>query len=305
VFRSARAAKSSEAGDMTKLYPLSADNMTGKFELSSSNYYSIEADRHYMSCSLFDRFRECEHRAFAEITGKIERPKKEGRAFAVGHYVHSAFEGKEAFAAYTRDHWNEVYKPASNKKFADIIQADEMLAVAYRDPMIRKLIDLDGEAELIVTGTLFDVIPWRARFDKYITSPERVIIDWKTVADLYETKYDKARGEHVSFVRQWGYDRRAAVYGELERQLSGADSDAIFLLVCLSKQKPPGKEIISMNRRAELDAALEEMRADSLHFWRVMQGQEKPIRCERCAYCRSTKKITAPIDFTALDPGRT
>jgi hypothetical protein len=271
------------------------------FVLTDKNYYTPEADRHYMSCSLLDRASDCEHRTLAEITGRIEPPKKESRAFVVGHYFHAVFEGAEALQEFADAHWNEIYKTASRAKYADIAQADEMLKTAYSDPAIRRLIDLDGEAEKIMTGTLFGAVPWRVRLDKYVASPQRVIIDWKTVADLHETFYDEERGRKVGFVEHWGYDRRAAAYIEVERQQSGEGSDALFFLVCLTKQKPPDKDIFMMNDRAALDAALDGMREKALHFWAVMQGQEEPRRCGRCAYCRKTKKIREPALFTAKD----
>jgi hypothetical protein len=212
-------------------------------------------------------------------------------------------ESAEAHEEFIRDHWNDIYKTQKSVKEPDFVRADEMIAAARRDPSIARLIKLPGESEVIMTGVMFGSVPWKIRLDKYVTDPLRMIVDWKTVANIQETMWDETRHEHVSFVRYWGYDRRAAVYLEIEKQNSSEESDALFPLVCISKQSPPGKDIFLMNSRDELDAALGRMEAKALHFQAVKEGREEARRCEECAYCRSTKRIREPRLFTVLDPG--
>jgi hypothetical protein len=238
----------------------------------------------------------------AGLNSEIPHKEPMGKAFLVGQYFHTAMEGNRAHDDFIREHWNVIYKSGDHGKYADFEQADRMIEAARHEEVFAKLIRMEGENEKIMTGLLFDEIPWKVRFDKYINIPDRYIIDWKTAADLNEKVWDEKRGEKVSFIRAYGYDIRAAVYMEIEKQNAGEDTDPFFALCCVSKQTPPDKEFILMNAREEMAGALAAVQGNALRFWRVKQGLEKPKGCGRCGYCRSVKKITGPKLFTEFDP---
>ena len=219
-------------------------------ELTRDNYYSAAADWEYMSCSQFQRFCECEAKALATLEGRWS--DKPGEAFNVGNYFHTYFEGAEAHKEFIQAHWDEIYKKRpADAKYAPYIKADEMIAVAAADPLIRAFIDMPGENERIMTGSIYGV-PWRIRLDKYV--PEgRLIIDWKTCANIGELKWNDALHEKVTFIDNYAYQMRAAVYAEIEKQNSGERSDPHFIIVAISKQDPPDKEVLSLNHRQRWD----------------------------------------------------
>lgn len=254
-------------------------------ELTRDNYYSPEADRKYMSCSQFEDFLRCEAAAYARIFGSYK--PSPSKAFLVGNYFHTYFEGPDAHEQFVNEHADEIFLKRGGLK-AEFRQADEMVAAAISDPTIRKIIETDGEKEKILTGELFGV-PWRIRLDKYITDPARTIVDWKTVRTI--------RGGEDSFIEKYNYPFRAAVYMEIEKQNSGEEKDAAFWLVCLSKEDPPDKALISMNDSERQKYELEIVENNLERIVKIKNGEITPRRCGKCAYCRATNKITKPVPF--------
>ena len=276
--------------------------------LTRDNYYTPEADREYLSCSQYEEFLDCEARVMAKLQKRFVREDSE--AFLVGNYFHTYFEGPEAHEEFCEAHFNDIYKTKTTKsrgveitgKKAPYAQADKMIEAAESDSAIKKLIDMPGENEMIMTGKLFGEYPWKIRLDKYIPD-SRMIIDWKTVANIWETRYDPEAGKKVSFVEQFNYLMRAAVYCEIEKQHTGGKLDPSFLLVCISKQEPPDKEIISLNHRQRLDFELDKIYENIAHIHAVKTGKLKPKRCGHCEYCRQTKKLKGILEYYKLEPG--
>ena len=106
--------------------------------LTRDNYYTPEADREYMSCSQFEDFERCEAAALAKIRGEYTPAKP--KAFIVGNYFHTYFEGVDAHENYVNENAEEIFLKRGGKK-AEFRQADEMIASALADPFIRKLIE--------------------------------------------------------------------------------------------------------------------------------------------------------------------
>lgn len=278
-------------------------------ELNRNNYYTPEADTEYMSCSQYEEFLDCEARAMAKLDKRFVR--KDSEAFLVGNYFHTYFEGMEAHKQFCKEHFDDVFKTKTTKsrgteiigKYAPYVQADKMIAAAEADPNIKKLIDMPGQNEVIMTGNLLGKYPWKIRLDKYIENP-RLIIDWKTVANIWEMTWDPEAGGKVTFVERFKYLMRAAVYCEIEKQFTGNSTDADFWLVCLSKQDPVDKEIISLRHRQALDLELEKISEHMPRIQNIKAGLIKPRRCGHCEYCRATKRTgNMPLEYWKLEPG--
>ena len=275
--------------------------------LTTDNYYTKEADREYLSCSQYDAFVDgCEAKAFAKLQGRfVEQPSE---AFLVGNYFHSHFEGKKAHEAFCQANFDDIYKTKTIKgvtiitgKYKPFEVADAMIQMAESDPHIKQFIDMPGENEIIMSGKLFGQFPWKIRLDKYIPD-KRLIIDWKTVANIQEVQWNQQLGQKVSFVENFKYLMRAAAYIEIEKQYTGKDIDPTFLLVCLSKQDPPDKDIFCLNHRQRLDLELEKMYKHLNRIQRIKSGEIKPKRCGACEYCRGTKKLSGINMYYVLEP---
>lgn len=271
--------------------------------LTADNYYTVDADREYMSCSQYQRFCECEAKAMAILEGRwVEEPKE---AFTVGNYFHTAMESKAAHEAFIDEHYDEIFKKARKKdaepeKYAPYVKADAMIEVARKDPLIASLIAMKGENEKIITGTLFGV-PWRGRLDKYVAAG-RLIIDWKTVSDIQELRWSDELHTKVTFIDSYGYMMRAAVYTELEKQYAGSNDDASFIIVAISKQDYPDKEALLLNHRQRYDYELEQIKDRLPYIQAVKTGRVMAKRCGRCDYCRATKQLMEIRPYYTLIP---
>ena len=82
--------------------------------LTGENYYSLQADREYMSCSQFQDFCSCEARAMAKLNGKyIPQPSE---ALIVGNYFHTAMESEQAHEEFCFEHFDAIFKSKTDKK---------------------------------------------------------------------------------------------------------------------------------------------------------------------------------------------
>lgn len=275
--------------------------------LTRDNYYSLEADRAYMSCSQYQGFCECEAKQKAILDGRwVDDP---GEAFLVGNYFHTALEGAKAHQEFVIEHEDKIFKSRRTKaeqemgvfpKYAPYEKADQMIACAYNDPLIRSLIDMPGEPEVIMTGELFGV-PWKVRLDKYVADG-RLIIDWKTCASVSELKWSDEYGGKVTFIDMYGYMMRAAVYSEIEKQVSGESTDPSFIIVAISKEDPPDKEVLLLNHRERYDYELVKIKELLPTFMAIKEGRILPKRCGRCDYCRATKQLYEIKPYYKLMP---
>lgn len=280
-------------------------------ELTRDNYYTPEADFAFMSCSQYQAWNECEAKELAKLQGRWMDEEKE--AFLVGNYFHSHFESPEAHEQFCQEHFDKIFKTKTIKgkgglpdtvvatgKYAPYEQADKMIAVAEADPLIKSLIDMPGENEKIMVGNIAGV-PWRIRLDKYIAAG-RMIIDYKTCANISELKWSEALREKVTFIDAYGYMMRAAVYSEIEKQNANSNEDASFIIIAISKQDYPDKEVLMLNHRQRYDYELEQIKKRLPMIQAIKEGRVKPKRCGCCDYCRATKKLYAIKPYYALMP---
>ena len=144
-------------------------------------------------------------------------------------------------------------------------------------------------------------IPWRMKMDKYCPGSRR-IIDYKTSANLHELYYNVRTRERQTFVEEFGYMMRAAVYGEIERQNRQETSFPSFLIIGVSKQSPPDKEVILLDDDTRWEYELEVVKSKIPRIQRLKEGAENPKRCGMCEYCRATKEIRRIKAYTDLMP---
>ena len=148
-------------------------------KLNKDNYHSLEANRQYMSCSLFKSFLPqyggCEARSIAILAGEWE--EKEKTALLVGQYVHAWNDG--SLGKFIEKHRPEIYT-RHNTLRADFVLADKMIETLKNDPLITKA--REGEKEVILTGELFGM-PWKCKIDIY-NPALRTFTDIKTCREI-------------------------------------------------------------------------------------------------------------------------
>jgi len=108
-----------------------------------------------------------------------------------------------------------------------------------------------------------------------------------------EPVYRGGRGR-LSFVEAWRYDLQMAVY----QQLVGGKLPCF--LVVATKEKTPDKALVHIPQYM-MDAALTTIESYIPAFDALKRGEGEPGRCGRCEWCRSSKRITAPVDADELE----
>lgn len=280
-------------------------------KLTRDNYYTPEADWEYMSCSQYQGFLECEAKQMAKLEGRWKG--KDSEAFLVGNYFHSYMESPEAHEQFCQEHFDSIFKTKTSKdkvtglavtqvtgKYAPYIKADDMLDRCFRDPLVRKFYEWDGEVEAILTGALFGT-PWRIRMDKYFPD-KNIILDWKTTQNIRELKYNPLTKERETFVEMHGYLMRAAVYSEIAKQNRGTEVDPQFIIVAVSKQDFPDLAVLSLNHRQRWDWELEQIKRNIYRIQEVKAYRQAARRCGECDYCRATAKVSRIIPYYELKP---
>lgn len=257
-------------------------------QLTKSNYYSNEANRHYMSVSQFKSFLPsfggCEAQAMASIFGDFKPFAID--AFMEGHYVHAWNEGTlDEFKANNPDLISSK-GPTKGQLKANFKHCEKMIAVLENDPLVMKA--LDGQKEVIMTAELFG-IPWKIMIDSY--NPEvGIFADLKTMKEIGDKFWNKEAQVYENFIDHYGYNLQMAVYADVEKRASRRNQWLLPHMVVVTKQDPPDHDIIYF----DYDEIEKGLNIVSKHIERVKavkSGEVEPVRCEKCDYCRLTKKI--------------
>ena len=252
-------------------------------KLTSKNYYSAEANQEYMSVSQYKAFLDCPARAMAELRGEYKRPMT--TAMLVGSYVDAYFEG--TLEQFVKEH-PEIFKRNGELK-ADYQQAEAIIKRIEADELFME--HLSGKKQVIKTAELFGT-KWKIKMDSY--HPGKQIDDLKIMRSL-----ERIMG--VSFVTHWGYDIQMAVYSEVEYLANKAKNKQRLptYLDVATKEDETDIEIVHIPhwRHQECLADVEKNMPKILAY---KSGELEAPRCGTCAYCRKTKKLTAPIDFEAV-----
>lgn len=262
-------------------------------QLNNQNYHSDEANQHYFSNSQYKDFLTCEAMAMAKING-WRQPVTD--SLLVGSYVHAYFEGAEAFEDFKETNPGIFSSRGKTKgELKSPFQfANHMIQAIEQDPLC--LFVLQGQKEVIMTAKFAGAL-WKIKIDSY--NPNRLrFSDIKTVKEIQKEIWDPQNG-YVSFVEANRYTTQMALYAEIERRVVGRDGWIEPIIVAVSKEDPPDKAVLTINAY-DIQRELEEIERHMPRFIEVKAGHEEPIRCEKCRYCRETKKLNSIIHYSEL-----
>ena len=243
--------------------------------INNDNYFDQGAQLEYMGASQFKSFLDCPARTLAELYGEYERP--ETKALLMGSYVDAHFSGEmDDFKLAHPD----LYKRDGTLK-ADYQQCERMIYRAECDDMFRDF--MSGEHQVVMTGELFGS-KYKIKMDSYF--PGKMIVDLKCMKDIAPVFKD---GTWQTFVDAWRYDIQLYIYQQIEAQNSGGELLPCVLAV-ITKEDEPDLHLFQIPQwKLNGAAALVE------HYTPIFQayknGTMTAPRCEKCAYCRSTKII--------------
>lgn len=253
-------------------------------QLNDANYYSLDADRAYMSYSQYKTFHSCEARAMAQLAGWQPKPSTD---FLVGSYVHAWAEGAEALAKFKAT-TPDIFTAKGELK-AQFREADEMIRALETDPLVG--LAMQGEKEVIRVAE-FGGCLWKTKIDVYNPEAGR-FADLKTARSLDDKVW--IDGRYVHFVEARGYIGQLALYQEIDARATGQRLDPYLIIV--TKEDPPNKEILAFEPIDRLKPALDDIEKNLPRVLAVKAGHEEPVRCGTCEYCRGTKQLTKVWDY--------
>ena len=145
---------------------------------------------------------------------------------------------------------------------AEYIKADTMIRRAERDPIFMEY--MQGSKQVILTGAN-EGIPFMYR----------------------------AGQGRLSFAEYWNWPLQMAIYQAVEGH------NLPCYLAVITKEEPPDIAVIEIPQHT-LDAEMEVLKEKLPYFDAIRCGVIEPPRCEKCDYCRETKRIAGAISLDDL-----
>ena len=241
--------------------------------LTAKHYFSPNSNRKYCGSSQFKAFLKCPAQAMAELNGEWQR--EESTALLVGSYVDSWFEG--TLDAFKAEH-PEVFKKDGTLK-AEYVKAEEIIARVSRDELFMKY--MGGQKQAIRTG-LIEGVPFKIKIDSYHKG--KAIVDLKVIKD-FEPLWNEEKGIRQDFIQYWGYDFQAAIYQAVEGE------KLPFYICAVTKEAKPDFAVIQIPQNW-IDSAMAIIKNEIGIIEAYKRGELEAPRCEKCAYCRETKKLS-------------
>lgn len=231
--------------------------------LNNENYFSPESNKKYFSVSQYKDFLKCEAMAMAKISGEHKMPMT--TPLLVGSYIDTYFEG--TLDEFKEKHNSEIFTKQGALR-ADFRKAEEIIKRIERDTLFMKF--MSGGKQRIFTAEMFGV-PWKIKMDSYC---EGVCITDLKIVRNFKT------------LPNWRYDIQGAVYQQVVHLNTG--SRLPFYLAVATKEDTTDLDIFQITQD-NLDFALAEVEGNMPRFIAVKNGEEEPIRCGECNYCKATK----------------
>ena len=302
--------------------------MTKVFDLSDDAvYYGQEANELYMSVSQYKNYCQCEAKAQAELEGQWEDPVDQ-KALLVGNYVHSYFESEASHQEFkeknreylfqsptiavikdTLDRLGIDYKKSGKKDellallkpeerpmgeiYADFVQAEDLIKALERQHLFQYL--WQGEKEVPVTGELYGA-QWKGKID-LLNIDKGYFVDLKTTADLSKRFFNKNEWRYQSFAEEYGYVTQVAVYEQLLEQVY--EKPFTGYIFAVSKQKVPDVVAIELTQD-EKQQALADLEDRLPRVLQVKSGEDDPVMCGHCDFCRTYKQLDRFITLEEL-----
>ena len=92
-------------------------------------------------------------------------------------------------------------------------------------------------------------------------------------------------------------ERWRKIYQKVEQIASGRDKPLPFYIVAVTKEKVPDIKIVHLPQWV-LNTALKVVESKIDRFDLIKTGEIEPRRCEVCDYCKQTKVLTEPEEYT-------
>ncbi len=265
-------------------------------KLNQDNYYDHDQDYKYLSATYYNLFLRNEAQALAEIKDGWKPTYQNQTPLLVGNYFHSYFESKEAHQKFIDEHPEIISTRGTSKGQLkrDYQVADEMIKKVESQSAVVKLLNKAKDREVIVTGKIAGA-DWKGKIDA-LDIEHGLFIDYKTNADFRKKHWvndEDGHGHWADFTEAFGYLNQLAIYRELLKQTYGKDFPPVIIAV--TKTIPSDIELLAFHSE-ELDEHLEEVKANTPHIVRLLNGEELPkFVDDGSEFSITHKQIKTPI----------
>lgn len=260
-----------------------------KFKITNDNYYTQEANEHYVSIHTFINYYGTPYinACPARVMHELENPSEPNDAMLIGSYIDSYYDGTlEEF----RKNTPQLFKK-DGSLLATFSICDLMIKRANEDKLFTKY--MTGKKQQIFTGT-FAGLDWKIKTDNLPTDKKGnivALVDTKTTRDIH----GKING--YNFIEAYGYDFQLALYQEILRQNIG---NRVPTYICaISKEKVPETAVIYIEDEA-LDNCLEIISNNAPQFKEFLERKTEITKCGICDYCKSTRVNDKVINYKNL-----
>ena len=249
--------------------------------VNSKNYFSQKNNLKYCGSSQFKSFLKCPAMAMAEIRGEYVR--EESTALLIGSYIDSWFEG--TLDQFKAEH-PEILKRDGTLK-AEFIKADEIIERVSRDELFMRY--MGGKKQVVRTGEI-EGVPFKIKMDSYHKG--KAIVDLKIIKD-FEPLWNEEKGIREDFIQYWGYDCQAAIYQAVE-------GNKLPFFICAATKEAKTDFMVIQIPQAWIDSAMATIKNEIGIIDAYKRGEIEAPRCEKCAYCRETKKLSRVVSADEL-----
>lgn len=271
--------------------------------VTAANYFAPEIEMAYMGSTQFKNFQKCEAAELARLRG--EYAPETTTAMLVGGYVDAYFS--DELPLYQAQH-PEIFKKDGSLR-AEYLQAQDIINRMEEDELYSLL--MSGRKQVVRTGEIAGV-PFKIKIDSLLDGPtceeivqrfpgagaalglcDGAIVDQKVMRDMAGI-WDPEERCKATFVEAWGYDIQGAIYQAVEGHMLP------FILAVGTKEASPDLAALYIPD-TDLAAKLAEVEDNAPRYQAIKEGRVKPRRCEHCAYCRATKKLTGIVSYKMLE----
>lgn len=243
---------------------------TNKKILTKEEYISNHS---FLSFTRVSKFLKCEASAAAGFR------KPSTTSMLVGSYVDAYIS--DEFDEFRNEH-PEIFNSRTGELKSDFKKAEEIINIIKLDDTLQEF--LKGEKQKIMVGEI-DGVPFKIKMDVYNEGVR--IVDVKIMANFNKVWSD-VQNKYCNFIEAYDYDIELAIFQEIVRQNTGKVLPCYIASV--TKEEYPDKGIFQFPQE-DLDEALRIVRTRLPRIRKILNGEIEPERCEKCEYCKLTKKV--------------
>lgn len=279
--------------EMIESMPAGSESEPQPFVLTTENYYSDEANRRYMSNSLFKSvYGHPAHPHPCEAAALLG-PRAESEALLVGSYVDAWFEGPDSFEKFKEENFSRIMQKSGKQPYKFITDADAAICRVSRDPVFMEY--MGGLHQVVETGMIADH-PFKIKMDSY--HPDDKIVDLKYVKSAAD-EYCEPLKKRATFIETYGYYIQGAIYQEVMYQKTGKRLP--FFIAYITKEAIPDFGVVEV-AQSSLDEALEYVKLSLVAKpYRLIEANPKACGRRSCPYCRDMRALQGPMSYDSFE----